>query len=865
MRHTIVVSGGHAAARHRIKAAREGRHGMQALTVEQVAQRLAGGFLQPVDGDTLARLSMVAIADAMPEMLGDLLPIATLPGLPASLAATLDRSWRDGIDLTAEVAARPGEGRLTTLAGLEAAVVALLPKGMLRPGDLMRQALARRHHATAVLGPVELDRLLDVDPVWRPLLSALGLLRWSGAAPDWWPEAGTQEGSAAVPRAVTCATARHEVIEAMRWVRSLLAQGVDAADIALAAASPGEFDDLVLAMSFEASLPIHFAHGRQALSTQPGQAAAALADVLLRGLSQDRVRRLATLAHEDGTPFGALPPGWERALPRAAPLSSIERWRQALASAPAELAAVLLPAITLIGRGPDAAEEVGETFLRGTARLLWRRALLRAPAAALEGSLSALRLPEETEVATAVGWLPAATLACCPRRHVWLLGLNTRTWPREAAEDPLLPEHLRSASTARALITELDRRAFHAIARSTAGTLVCSASRRDGTGRLIGLSPLMPGTPERLRRARVPEHAMSMQDRLMARPAEFAATPRAASAIACWRDWNDEAITPHDGLVRPDHPVLRRALGRVHSASSLKMLLRNPLGFTWRYALGWREVENGEEALELSAAAFGTLVHAILDAALPAIASAGGIGRTPDNVVRAAVEEARATVAAQWEAKQAVPPALLWGATVNRAAAVAAAALCWRLPAFPPGPSFGEVPFGDAQADPAGLPWDPARVVTIPSTDIRIGGRIDRLDLSDDKRRARLVDYKTGWMGKPGELHGGSELQRCLYAFAAQALLGQDVMVEAMLLYPREGGECRPLADPAATLQTLTEALDRAWCSLGLGRALPGPDTGGEYDALALALPAKLDKTARHKAEAARTMLGDAAAIWEKA
>ena len=551
-----------------------------------------------------------------------------------------------------------------------------------------------------------------------------------------------------------------------------------------------------------------------------------------------------------------------RVPPRSAPSNAGgRRWR----AAPDDRGATLLPAIDLLACGPEAAEKAGETFLRGTARLLWRRALQRAPAAALEGSLGALRLPEETEVATAIGWMPAATLACCPRRHVWLLGLNARTWPREAAEDPLLPEHLRGASTARASITELDRRAFHAIAASTAGTLVCSASRRDGTGRLIGLSPLMPAAPERLRRARVPEHAMSAQDRLMARPAEFAATLRAASATACWRDWSDDAITPHDGLVRADHPVLRRALERVHSASSLAKLLRNPLGFTWRYALGWRELDTGEEALELDPAAFGTLVHALLDAALPAIAAAGGIGHTSDDAVRTAVTGARAVVAAQWEAEQAVPPALLWGATLDRAVAMATAALCWKLPAFPPGPSFGEVSFGNPQADPAGLPWDPTQVVAIPGTHIRIGGRIDRLDLSDDKRRARLVDYKTGKMGKAGELHGGSELQRCLYAFAAQALLGQDVAVEAMLLYPREGGECRPLADPKTTLDTLTEALGHAWGSYQQGRAVPGPDTGGAFDGLALALPAKLDKTAGHKTEAARVLLGDAAAIWEKA
>ena len=86
-------------------------------------------------------------------------------------------------------------------------------------------------------------------------------------------------------------------------------------------------------------------------------------------------------------PFGRLPEGWERHLPQAAPLGAPERWRQALASsdAGADITDVLLPAIDLLAGGTDCAQQAGETFLRGAARLLWRRALSRAPASALEG------------------------------------------------------------------------------------------------------------------------------------------------------------------------------------------------------------------------------------------------------------------------------------------------------------------------------------------------------------------------------------------------------------------------------------------------------------------------------------------------
>ena len=870
MKRTYIVAGGAAASARRLQAARAGELGLEVRTMEQVAQRLAGGFLRPIDGDVLARAAAEAIRFT-PD-LGDLAAIAKLPGLPAALAATLENSWLAGVDLAEEAAAHPGVSRLATMARLEQAVLDRLPRGMLRPADLARHAMARLPHASAVLGPVELAPLLDVAPCWRPLLDGLPGLAWQGyAVPRWWGDRAVLHAPMASPvqRTVTCATARHEVIEAMRWVRGLLASGnVQAQQIAIAAASPGEYDDLLLAISAEACLDVHFAHGRRALATRDGQAAAALADLLLHGLSQDRVRRLARLSHADTTPFGRMPEAWLRTFPRAAPLPSPERWRQAAAALPAEALATLLSAIDLLAEGTAKAAEAGELFLRGTARLLWRRALLRAPATALEGSLGALRLPDTADAATSIAWLHAATLACCPRPHVWLLGLNARIWPRSASEDPLLPGHVIAADRLDPFpVTRSDRDAFHAIRATTSAELVCSASRRDATGRLLGLSPLMPShpAPERLARTRIPAHAMSEQDRMMARPAEFAGTARATSANACWQDWNNPGITAHDGAVRPGHPAIVRALGRVHSATSLKALLRSPLSFTWRYALGWREPDVGSEPMELDALQFGSLVHAMLDAALPAIEAAGGLNGVGPGVVTAAVAAARASIATAWEAETGVPPAILWTLTLDRAEAMAATALSWPLPPVPGGRSYAEVAFGGMETVNAGGPWDTDAPVTIPGTSLRIQGRIDRLDLSGDSRTARLVDYKTGRPYDPGVLNGGSEVQRCLYGYVVQALLGPKVKVEAALLFPKDDGAYHPLPDTKVALTTLTAALLRAEASLRDGRALFGPDTGSGYDDLLFALPASPGAlTKRKRAEAAK-QLGDAALIWEEA
>ena len=859
MRRTVIVNTGMAANAIRLQSARAGAIGVQVMTPQQVACRLAGGFTTAIDPDTLAGAVAAAIRATPQAELGDLVTIADLPGLPATLASTLTKVWHADLDLQCLAAEQPGIKRLAVLARLETAVLTLLPAAMLPASALVDAALSRIDHAPAVLGALDCRSLLHLAPCWQRLLDALG------TGSGWWR---TRPAAAGTPRTVSCATARHEVIEAMRWARALLATGnVQAHEIAFAAASPGEYDDLVLALSAEANLDVHFANGHRALATHEGQATAALADILLNGLSQDRVRRLARLAHDKGTPFGSLPKDWMRTLPRAAPLSKPERWRQAVTSLEAAAQATLAKAIALLSAGPAKAAEAGELFLRGTPRLLWRRALLRAPASSLATTLAALRLPDSVEVATSIAWMPAATLAGAPRAHVWLLGLNARTWPRAAAEDPLLPDHLlASVHLDPVSVTQRDREVFQAIV--AVGTAVCSASRRDATGRMLGLSPLLPHTiaPERLRRARIPDHAMSEQDRLMARPSEFALSARAMSARGCWQDWNRPEITPHDGMVRADHPVLQRALDRIQSASSLRQLLRNPLGFTWHYALGWREPDDATETMDLDPLQFGSLVHDLLETALPAIEVAGGIGGAGRAAIAQAIEDARVKVATIWEASRPVPPALLWARSLAEAAAMAIRALLVPLLALPDQRSFAEVPFGDpdAGAGTGSAPWDTTRLVTIPGTDIQIRGRIDRLDLDAEGRTARVVDYKTGKPHDPGTLKGGAELQRCLYAYAVAALLSHEVEVEALLLFPAsEPPEHYRLEDTGSALTTLTGALVLARDSLFAGRALPGPNTGARYDDMMFALPAGPEPMLARKREAAAAMLGAVTQIWD--
>ena len=864
----------------RLDAARQRCHGLQILSFEQLAVRMAGGFALAINDDSL-RSTIQAALPATP--LGELESIKLLPGMVDAAADTLQKAWRAGIDLAARADDHP---RLDSIARLEAAVLAQLPPAMMRPADIVAAACKRLNHAPAVLGPVEIIGITELSPCWRPLLQALTAhtpVQWTAgprSAPAWLE--GTDvvviRSKPAAPEinAVSAATAYHEAIEAIRWARALLASGeAQPADIAIAAASPGEYDDHFLSLRADANIDLHFVHGVKVTTTRDGQAAAALADIIIRGLSQTRMRRLAALCSPETGPFRTLPVGWMRVLPTDAPLASAQAWTRLLNRlTPADWpdgtdhAPTLRGIVAILAKGSSAAAEIGSTLLYGRALAIWRKALLAGPSGSLDATLETLKQDDGLEACVSVAWMPASALAASPRPFVRLIGLNSSRWPRAISEDRLISDHIIPTSELDPLpVAAADRRDFETILATTAGQVVLSRSRRDSEGRLLGRSSLLGGHGAEIyvRRNAIPGHAFSETDQLMARPEEFAHEPQAISASTCWRNWNRKEITPHDGLVRADHPLLLAILDRTQSASSLKRLLRNPLGFVWVYAMRMRTPESGTDPLVLDALGMGDLVHMTLDLALKKLEAAGGLGQASETQIATAVSSAADEVAVVWESERAVPPNVIWRRTLDEARLLTSRALTYGDEPLPGARAYREVPFGGATAkSTAEAPWNPTTVVEIPDAGFRIAGYIDRLDISGDGQRALVRDYKTGRPPKDSiSLDGGRELQRCLYAFAVKALLGADISISASLLYPREQINLQ-LEDPEATLIEITGYLKAARANLTAGHALIGPDTGGAFDDLALALPANAGATyCKRKLSAVTERFGDAVHVWE--
>ena len=880
-RHTVIAHSLLRMRELRLEAARGRRHGLQIMTFEQLAARLAGGLAQPVDDDALRE----AITVVLPETaLGELDGIKGLPGMVGAAADTLRKAWRAGVDLQARADEHP---RLQSIASLEAAVLETLLPAMMRPADLVAASSARLKHAQALFGPIEIVGITELSPVWRPLLHAIAAhapVRWMAGprpVPEWLDgeaiEIVREEARTPEVAAVSAATAYHEAVEAMRWARQLLASGrAEPAEIAIASATPADYDDHLLALRADASLDLHFVHGVKVTASREGQAAAALADILLRGLSQTRMRRLNTLLRGGPGPFADLPQGWPRILPDKAPLSSAEAWTRAIDGPMAgrwldgkDHGPALVAIIELLSQGIEAAEEAGETLLQGQVRAIWRKALAAGAAASLDLTLETLKQDDGLDACVSACWMPASALAASPRRFVRLLGLNSARWPRAMVEDRLLSDHIVPTAELDPLpVAAADRRDFATILATTESEIVLSRARRDEEGRLLGRSTLLLGVEvdeAYLPRNRVAAHAFSETDRLMARPEEFRILPQARAASDCWFDWLRAEITPHDGAVRPDHPLIRAILERTQSASSLRMLLRNPLGFVWHYGLDWRAPESGDDPLTLDALAMGNLVHQTLDRTLQTLEADGGLANASDQRIAAAVDGAAAEVAREWEGETAVPPPVIWRRTLDEVRALGTQALAFRDGDLAGARAYGEVPFGgmDPKSDGA-IPWDAEAPVAIPDTGFSIRGHIDRLDVSGDGRRALVRDYKTGRVPKDDiVLDGGKELQRCLYAFAVKALLGDKVAIEASLLYPREERDLR-LEDPDATLRTLIGHLQAARANLASGGAVMGEDTGNAYDDLAFALPANAGAIYRpRKEDAATALLGDAARIWD--
>src|SRR5262249_33437231 len=154
--------------------------------------------------------------------------------------------------------------RLGDVALIEERVRRRLPSAMLLPRDLRDAALRNVDRAAALLGPVRIEKVPWIPPLWRPLLNRLCAIlpvTWEAPAEAeselFKGEVANSDGRRELDHAelVSCAVSRYEVVESLRWARRLISvQGAMPGEVAIAAASTEAWDEHVLALAAQTGL-----------------------------------------------------------------------------------------------------------------------------------------------------------------------------------------------------------------------------------------------------------------------------------------------------------------------------------------------------------------------------------------------------------------------------------------------------------------------------------------------------------------------------------------------------------------------------------------------------------------------------------
>jgi len=836
-RQTVVACNTVSWHEHRLQAAQQRALGLRILTVQRLAEVLAGGFMQVVSKPDLQKLVSRALSRLE---FSRIEAIKALPGMVNAMCRSLQKAWTAKLDLPRLGKERGGS--IADLAAIDTYIRTHLPPGSMLPVDISCRALARVNHARYVTGDIEVHGVVALAPCWQPVLTELAkhvAVRWHACKADaddlrWLERTGIEliwhAERCESRQAVACANPKHEAVEALRWARELIAsERARPHEIAIVAASVDDWDDHFRALVADSQLPVHFAHGMPAVSGYAGQQCAALAEIMLHGLSHDRVIRALRRVPECDL-LTKLPEDWYTKLTREAPLLMREHWDFELARIADEdgtdFRPVLEPLLDVLNAGPAAAEKAGEMLLSGQALAVWKQALLDGPPQALATTLAAQRIPDTTDPAANILWGSAAAVLGTQRKFVRLLGLNSSQWPRRTREDSLLPSHLVPAAELEPLsLPEFDRLCFRHLCNH-AYEVVYSRSRRGNDGRLLGPSPLLPSdiTVQPLVRAGTPKHAMSESDRLLANQDEFRQTSLAQSAAACASDWRKSELTAHDGIVRANHPVILKRLNETHSTTSLRALLTDPLAFLWQYCLGWWEPRDlaGEQPVILDSLAQGSLYHEILQCAVKKLEpTPGAMAKASSEDIGAAVDHAVKEVSEAWVHTNPTPPPRIWQRALARGREVALDAFNEMPAALPDQHTYVEVPFGYSDEAADARPWNPAAGVTldVDGFSLPLQGRIDRLDISGDYTRARVLDYKTVGSAPRQDLglKQGQELQRCIYGYVVRRLIA-GIEVETALMYPGQANGYLPLANSDNVLAQLGANLACAVSNAKQGR-----------------------------------------------
>ena len=427
--------------------------------------------------------------------------------------------------------------------------------------------------------------------------------------------------------------------------------------------------------------------------------------------------------------------------------------------------------------------------------------------------------------------------------HLFAVRMQDDLFPQRRLDDPLLPDHDRSALGVREIGDGRDEeRMLFQLLLDGAETIHFSFSGGDGFGKTLRPSPLLKSFvieqwPERKTELLKNFGGAFVRSAGVA-PAGLAASRRQLQLLA-----KSGTQSVFDGYLfaEADDETLRAKLANALTSVSptqLEDFGECPQKFLYKHILGVRDINDPEHELQLNARDKGKLDHGILEilyrelddddfdravAALPQLDSA--IGQRID----ALVDEAFANIARD------IPPFNPTMREIERAATkrilrefVAHDLADLEATGFRP--KHFEYRFGKTRA---GFVADHAEsfVIAIGSLDLRVDGTIDRIDVRPDGYR--IIDYKGGKATRHKDLGGkidrGVRLQLALYAMAVSQFFAAEAAAVSGAIKPLVTSETNArkfafaLAEKEAALR---ETLDLFVTSIlnGVFPAFPADD-----------------------------------------
>ena len=383
---------------------------------------------------------------------------------------------------------------------------------------------------------------------------------------------------------------------------------------------------------------------------------------------------------------------------------------------------------------------------------------------------------------------------------VIVLGMNEGTFPRRRRDDPLLPDAVRTAAGGE-LPTRRDRRKFERIELATildgaVERTLCAAradqraqQQRHPSRWLLAWAPPAGGVVPRRSSDIVPIASFSTAVLGDTPSCEQEAALHALTSggvpdalglgrnLDAVRARHGAALSEWDGVVGPHRGVAVDK--RVLSPTAVEVWASCPFRHFLRTVLRVDPTNTPEDRVGTDPLERGTLVHEVLERFVRwRLGQPAGTAAPTDAERSAVIDRITADVCSEFESAGRVGRRVPWELEKRTLRADLAAVLALdAADASETGlqPILAEASFGMGPDDE----FDVAEVELADGRVLRFRGQVDRVDLSADGRRVRVVDYKTGrsksyrrdLQGPKGQppadpTAGGRRLQLPVYATA---------------------------------------------------------------------------------------------------